>query len=158
MNLFPWLLFLHVLAAIIAFGPGFAQPLIGQLTAQEPQHGNFVARANLFTIDRLILPAALSLPVTGALMIIVAGYDLLATRWLLVAIVLYVIAISIAVFLQRPAIQRLIALTSGPPPAGAPPGPPAGVPETAAAVRRNGAILGILVVTIVLLMVVKPTF
>jgi uncharacterized membrane protein len=158
MNLFPWLLFLHVLGAIVAFGPGFTQPLVGRLTASEPQHGNFSARVSQLTTDRVVIPAALSMPVTGALMILVGGIDLLATRWLLLAIVLYVIALLIAVLLQRPAIQRMVALTSAPPPAGAPPGPPPGLPETAAALRRNGAILGILVVTIVLLMVVKPTF
>ena len=38
-------LFLHVGAAIIAFGPTFAFPVIGGMAAKEPMHGNFAIRA-----------------------------------------------------------------------------------------------------------------
>ena len=42
--LFPWLLFLHVLGAIVAFGPTFAFSFIGAMGGAEPQHANFATR------------------------------------------------------------------------------------------------------------------
>ena len=40
-NLLPWVLFLHVIGAIIAFGPVFSFPLIGAAGGREPMHANF---------------------------------------------------------------------------------------------------------------------
>ena len=45
-GLFPYLLFLHVLGAIVAFGPTFAFPFIGALGGAEPQHANFATRVS----------------------------------------------------------------------------------------------------------------
>jgi uncharacterized membrane protein len=158
-ELLPWFLVLHVLGAIVAFGQAFSLPLLGQMAGAEPPHANFGLRAALRISDRLVLPIALTLPVTGIGLIWSSGRDLLAAqnRWLLLRVVLYVTALSVAILLQRPAVMRLIELTSSPPPPGAPPGPPPGVPEAAALTRRNGIILQVLIVAIVVLMVVKPS-
>ncbi len=56
--LFPWLLFLHVLGAIIAFGPTFAFPIIGAMGGKEPQHANFATRAAHLVGQRLDEPLA----------------------------------------------------------------------------------------------------
>lgn len=150
--LFPWLLFLHVLAAIAAFGPTFAAPVVATLVAREPQHANFFARSQMLLSKRLIMPLALSLGVTGVLMVLVKGVDLTRNVWLGVAIVLYLIALGFALFVQTPNGARLVELTAAPSPGG----PPAELRTTAVAVRRGGMVLGLLVVTIVFLMVVKP--
>lgn len=157
-ELVPWFLLLHILGAIVAFGPTFSLPLLGRMAGAEPPHVNFGLRAALRISDRVILPVAVTLAVTGVGLIWASGRDLLAAenRWLILAIGLYVVALSVAILLQRPTAMRLIELTSGPPPAGAPPGPPPGVPEAVALTRRNGVILQVLVVAIVFLMVVKP--
>lgn len=158
-SLVPWLIFIHVLSAIVAFGPTFAFGLYGAQAAGEPQHGNFMARANHHVSDRLVLPVALSMPVSGLLLIWAAEIDLLAARWLLLAITVYVVAVLYAILVQRPAVIRLVELTSGPPPAGAAPsGPPPALLETAAKIRRGGMLTGGLIVVIVALMVVKPAF
>lgn len=155
--LVPWLIFIHVLSAIIAFGPTFAFGVYGAQSGREPQHANFMARANHLVSDRVVLPVALSMPISGLLIVWAAGINLLAARWLLVAIAFYVVAISYAILVQRPATIRLVELTSAPPPAGGPSaGPPPAVLETVARIRRGGMILGLLIVIIVALMVVKP--
>ena len=91
--LVPWLVFLHVFSAIVAFGPTFAFAIYGAQAGKEPQHANFMARANHVVSDRLVLPVVLSMPVTGLLIVWAAGIPLLDTRWLLVAIVIYIGAV-----------------------------------------------------------------
>jgi hypothetical protein len=153
--LFPWVLFLHVLGAILAFGPTFAFSIIGAMGGAEPQHANFATRVSARITERLVEPLAIFQGVTGVLLILLTGRDLFANRWLLVAIVLYLIAIGYSLLVQRRDVRRIIELTSAPPPPDAT-GPPPGLPEVVARVQRAGAVLGILVVVIVFLMVVKP--
>ena len=163
-ELFPWFLFMHVLAAIIAFGPTFSFAIIGSMAAKEPQHANFATRVNDRIGDILVEPFALSMAVTGVLMSWSAGIPLFDPdrRWLLLAIVLYVTALALALFVSRPNVKRMIALSGGDaPPAGAPPPagpPPAELLKAVSVVQRVGMALLVLLVAIVFLMVVKPDF
>jgi hypothetical protein len=79
-------------------------------------------------------------------------------RWLLVAIILYLLALAVSLFVSRPNVKRMIELSGGE--AGGPPvGPPP--PEMLSAVstvQRAGMILALLLIAIVFLMVVKPDF
>jgi uncharacterized membrane protein len=157
-EVFPWLLFLHVMAAIVAFGPTFAFSIIGAMGGKEPQHANFATRVSHRIGDILVEPFAISMLVTGALMIWAAEIPLFEpdARWLLVAIVLYLVAMGLSLFVSRPNVKRIIALSGG---EGAPAGPPP--PEMMRAigtVQRVGMILTVLLVAIVFLMVVKPDF
>jgi uncharacterized membrane protein len=157
--LLPWLLFLHILGAIIAFGPGFALAFFGAAAGREPQHANFTLRTSNFIARRLIVPLAILQGVTGLGIVLVEGTELLTRLWLLTAIVLYGIALYVAIGLNLPNLRRLIELST--PPAGAPPGPPPGgpPPELLARVGRSrqyGMVMSGLVVVIVFLMVVKP--
>ena len=175
MNLFPWFLFAHVLGAIIAFGPTFSFPLIGAYGAKERQHANFATRLSERLSKVQVTPFAILQGITGVGLIVTGNIDLLKTTWLLVAIVLYLIALSYAIVIQTPAVQKVIELSTPPagagpggppvggppaggPPAGGPPagGPPPGLMEAVQKVQRGGMLLGILIVTIVFLMVVKP--
>ena len=156
MDLFVILLFLHILGAIIAFGPGFAAVVVGPMAAREPQHANFYARTQIATATRLITPVALSMAVTGIGMILIRGWGNLTAdrRWLEVAILLYVIALVISFAWQAPAGRRLVALTSTPPVPGSPPNPE--LPMAARRVRLGGMVLSLLTISILFLMVVKP--
>ena len=156
-TLFPWVLFLHVLGAIVAFGPTFAFAIIGAMGGAEPQHANFATRISARISDRLVLPLAIFQGITGVLLIVISQRDLLAEPWLLLGIVLYAIGLGYSLFVQRRDVARIIELTSAPPPPGAT-GPPPGLPEVVARVQRAGMILGINLVVIVFLMVVKPSF
>jgi uncharacterized membrane protein len=158
-QLVPYLLFLHIFGAILAFGPTFAFSFMGAMAAKEPQHANFSARQSALVSDRLVYPFAILQGITGLLIIWAASYPVMDSPWLLIAIVLYLITVGYGLTVQRTSLHRLIELTSTPPPPGTPPGPPP--PELVAVaqrVRRGGMFLGTMIVIIVFLMVVKPTF
>lgn len=161
MSLFSLLLFAHVLGAIIAFGPTFSSPIIGRMGARERAHGNFAMRVSRELARVQILPLALVQGLTGLALIIVGEIDVMKATWLLIAIVLYLIAIGFAIFVQTPRAKRIIAMTTPPPDAPGPSGPPAGGPPSQllaeiAKVKRGGMLLIALVTVIVYLMVVKP--
>ena len=157
--LFPWLLFLHVLGAIVAFGPSFAFPIIGAMGGGEPQHGNFATRVSHAISSRLVYPIGITLPITGAGMILVRGIDPSARPnwWLGIAIVLYIIAYGFSFFVQRGLVDRVIEITTTPPPPGAS-GPPPELPPLVKRIQRGGMILTVLLIAIIFLMVVKPQF
>ena len=155
--LFPWLLFLHVLGAIVAFGPTFALSIVGAMGGAEPQHANFATRVSDAISSKRVQPVGFTLPITGLAMIAVVGINPLERDrwWLALGIVLYVIAYGYGFFVQRHLVARIVQMTSSPPPPGAS-GPP---PELMALIRRvqlGGMGMGLLIVAIVFLMVVKP--
>jgi uncharacterized membrane protein len=157
--LFPWLLFLHVLGAILAFGPTFSFSIIGAMAGKEPQHANFATRATHAVGSRLVEPLAISMAVTGVGLILVTGRNLAdrANWWLGIAIVIYAIALTFSLAVQNRDVKRIIDLTSAPPPPGAS-GPPPELPPIVKRVQRGGIFLGLAVIVIVFLMVTKPQF
>ena len=164
----PVFLFLHIGAAIIGFGPTFAFPVIGGMGGKEPMFANFATRLSLRIEKRLVLPFVMSMPLSGIGLIWTAEVDILApaSRWLLIGIAVYVFALSYSLFVQEPAVEKVIALTTRPPEgAGGPPpgGPPAGGPPPAlmAAVKKvqqGGMILTVALVIIFSMMIFKPGF
>ena len=106
---------------------------------------------------RLVYPLAIFQGITGVLLLIALQIKPQEQPWLVAGIILYLIAITYSLTIQRNALHHLIAITSTPPPPGTPPGPPP--PEVLATVKkiqRGGMFLGTLIVIIVFLMVVKP--
>jgi uncharacterized membrane protein len=160
-EIFPWLLFLHVMAAIVAFGPTFAFAIIGAMGAAEREHAYFANRLSRRIGQVLVEPFALSMLFTGALLIWSGEYPLFQrdTRWLLVSIILYVIAIGLSFFVSQPSVRRILAAQAAAADADAPPsGPPPEILRAIAVVQRTGMVLTVLTVTIVFLMVMKPDF
>ena len=163
MSLFPWFLFAHVLGAIVAFGPTFSSPIIGRMGGAERAHGNFAMRVSRELARVQILPLAIVQGLTGLGLIITGNIDVTKATWLLLGIVLYLIAIGFAIFVQTPLAKRIIAMTTppadGPVPSGLPVGgPPPELMALITRVKRGGMLLIGLVTAIVFLMVVKPTF
>ena len=169
MSLFAILLFIHVLGAIVAFGASYSTfPLLGAMSGKEPAHANFGSRVSHAISTKVVRPLAILQGITGVALILVGSIDLTKALWLDVAIVLYVIAIGYALFVQIPVGERLVELTSGGPPAAggmppagagasaAPMGPPPGLLEAAGKARRGGMFLGLMIGVIVFLMVTKP--
>jgi hypothetical protein len=155
-NWFLFWLLLHIAAAIIAFGPTFVFPLIGSLLEKSPQNAHFAVELMHKMETRLIIPVALTMLVSGTGLIITSNINLFATTFLLIAIVLYLVALAIALVNQVPTTNKLLTLTAAGPPPGAPPGPP---PEVAALINRariGGMALTVLLLTIIFLMVIKP--
>jgi uncharacterized membrane protein len=155
-DLFMIMLFLHVLGAIVAFGPGFAAMVVGPMVAREPQYANFYARSQVLAGRRLVSPVSISLAITGVAMIALRGWPALTgdKHWLEAGILLYVVAVVVAMAVQAPAGRKLVELTSVPPPPGAGPSPE--LLKTASRVRWGGMLLSALVVAITFLMIAKP--
>lgn len=152
-------LVLHVLGAIAVFGPTFAFPLISRQAAMSPPNGHFAAVVMDMIERRIVVPGAIVQGITGVALILILGWnpDGGTYLWLSVSIVLYLIAVLYAVFVQAPAARRMVELTAGGPPAGgAPGGPPPEIAATAKRLAQGGMLLTVLVVVIVILMVTKP--
>jgi hypothetical protein len=176
-ELVPLFLTIHVLTAIVAFGPTFIFSIIARMAGQEPQHGLFALRLTDRIERMVVIPAALTMPVSGLLLVWSEGIDLAATHWLVLAIGLYIVAIAFAVLIQLRTIDRMIELATGMAAAGpalaAGPGaelatPAAGSLRGAAnpaaemaalgvRARNGGIFLAVMVVVIVSLMAGKPT-
>ena len=155
----PLLLFLHVGAAIVAFGPTFAFPIIGGMGGREPMFANFATRVSEAIEKKPVLPVALTMPVSGIGLIWFAGVDIFSTRsaWLIVGIVLYTAAILFVIRVQTPDVEKVVELTSRPPDPAAG-GPPAELLATIKKVQQGGMALTLAIVVIVFLMVFKPGF
>jgi uncharacterized membrane protein len=157
MNWFLFWLFLHILAAVIAFGPTFVFPIIGTLAAQMPQHLRFAVELSHRIELRLVLPLALSMFVSGVGLIWTANINVFATPFLLVGIILYLAATAIALGILVPNTGRLVRLLEHAPAGEAAPGsPPA---EVMTLIRRNqmfGGATTVAFLAIIFLMIVQP--
>jgi len=164
-DLFQLFLFLHVLGAIVVFGPVFLFPVIARQGQMSPQNGPFAIALSEFIERRIVIPGAVVQGITGVALILISGRDLTspANRWLIGGIILYAIAITFAATVQARNAERMVHLTSGgpppgPPPAGAPSGPPPEIAALGKKLQQGGMLLTVLVTLIVVLMVIKPGF
>lgn len=157
MNWFLLWLFLHITAAVIAFGPIFVFPIVGTLTAQHPQNMAFALELNHRIERRLVIPLALTMLVSGSGLIWTANINIFRTVYLIVAVLLYLLAIAIAVGVLVPNTQKLIRLVANPPAsAGASAAPP---PQVMSLIRSSqvfGGIDTVLFLVIIFLMIIQP--
>jgi hypothetical protein len=135
--------------------------VLGPFARREPVHVNFAVRFQSRINRRLVIPLALFQGVTGLLIVWRTQIDILSTPWLLLAIVLYIAALTIAFAILIPTANELIEATSNPPPPpveGAPPpsGPPPHIAALANRARLFSMINATLILVIVFLMVTKP--
>lgn len=152
-----WLCF-HILAVVVGFGPTFAYPFIGAMAQQEPPHVPFALRLQERIGIRLILPAVGVIGVSGIALLLASNINLIKTPYLLVALILYLTVYGIGYFvLTRNGTKLLKMVEAQPPVPMSPAGGPA--PEFLALIRQQqvfGAVNLVLIVTIVLLMIIKP--
>ena len=162
MSWFPWLLWLHIFGAVVAFGPSFAFPIIGSMGGKEPMHGNFALRVSERISHGIVFPLAIVQGITGLGLVLVSGRNLTDSKnlWLDLGIVLWVTALAFSYLVQTPRLAKLIEMTSTPPPPPAPGTAPSGPPPAVAAavkgIQQGGMFMTGLVVVIIFLMVVKP--
>ena len=157
MNWFLFWLFLHILAAVIAFGPIFVFPVIGTLAAKEPKHIRFALELNHRIESRLVLPLAASMLVSGSGLIWSATINFFQTPYLIVAVALYLAAMTIALTILLPNTQKLLRLAAMVPEGIEMTGPPP--PPVMALIRQNqmfGGLLTVLFLVIIFLMIIQP--
>lgn len=148
-------LFLHVLAAILAFGTAMlAFPFIGAFAGKEPQHANFAIRLNYALGKRAVTPLALATFVLGLILIAVGDWNIARNEWLLISIILFLITVADAQLITLPTVRKLVDVTS----AAGPPSPEqaAEIGRLVRKVRLGGTFSALLLVVITLLMVWKP--
>lgn len=162
MSWFHIWLFLHITAAIIAFGPTFAFPLIGATSRRHPEHAGFALLVSEVLELRLVIPFALSMPISGLGLAYTVNVQWGHNPWLITAVVVYAAAIFTALVLQAPVVHKLVEMTAHAPaplpasPGAAAAGPP---PAMAALLKRmqiQGMLLTVFLMTIIVLMIWKP--
>jgi uncharacterized membrane protein len=152
----PWyyalVKFLHIFFAIVAVGFNATYGIWLARAQRDPNHLDFALRGVKVLDDYFANPAYLLLLLSGLTMVLIAGYPLFTTFWLLAALILWVIIVAVGFGLYTPTLSRQIRVlaTSG-----------AKSEEFQALSTRGtilGIVLGVLVLLIVVLMVFKPTF
>lgn len=149
MDLYPWLKALHVLLAIVAVGFNMSYGIWQARAGRDPQHMGYALRTIKFMDDRIANPAYVGLAIVGVALVLIGPYDF-DDLWVAVAIGLYALLVIIGLGLYSPVLKRQIAEyeTSG--------GQTAEFAGLSGRSRLLGAVLGLIVVAIILLMVVKP--
>ena len=108
---FPLLVVTHVVLAISLFLPSILLPFGLRLRGgQWQEQPGRISRA-LFWLQRngtLLIGSGLA--VTGVLMLVILGPQLLSQPWLFIALAIYAANLLIAFFIQRPGLARLIGL------------------------------------------------
>lgn len=149
MDLYPWLKTLHIFFAIVAVGFNISYGIWQTRAAREPQHMGYALRGIKFMDDRIANPAYIGLAVVGVILVFIGPYRF-EDLWIAISIGLYVLLVVIGLALYSPTLKRQIAIYESD-------GPTTG--EFVALGNRGrmlGIMLAIIVVTIIILMVVKP--
>jgi uncharacterized membrane protein len=139
----------HVFAAIVAVGTNVTYGVWLSRARRDPASLPFALRGVKFLDDRVSNPAYGMLILTGFAMLGVSRTPI-TTPWILTAVCLVAVVFATAMFGYTPTLRRQIEALdrSGP--------GSAQYQALAARATRLGAVLGILVMAIVVLMVVKP--
>ncbi|HTX03940.1 MAG TPA: DUF2269 family protein [Candidatus Acidoferrales bacterium] len=142
--------FVHVLLAIVAVGTNATYGVWLARLRANPESAESILRGIKVLDDRLANPAYGLLLVTGLLEAYLGGYSL-GTKWIDIALILYVLLVVIAVVFYTPTLKKQIAAVAN-----------GGIdsPEAMKFASRGqavGMLLGLIAVVIVFLMVVKPT-
>jgi len=153
----PWrnfLLTIHILGAVVIFGPTIAYSFIGAKAKKEGAPVAWALELIDFIESKWVVPLALTIqPLSGALLIIQSRSQWnpfhSANRWLFAGIVLYIIAMGYSIFIQTPTGRKAETMAK------------AGQlgPEFGAHMKKlamGGQFLTVLLITIIVLMVVKP--
>jgi uncharacterized membrane protein len=166
-TLYGVLLFLHILCAILGFGPLMLNGLYGQQAAKRPGPGGLAIGQANYAVSAIAEYFVYAVFVLGILLVVTAEGDLIGfgDTWVWLSMLLYVIAIAFAHARQFPNARKMNELaeelvTAGPPPAGAQ-GPPPQVAQMEAIGKQlaaGGAFLNVMLLIILYLMIFKPGF
>ena len=146
------LLFLHIMAAIVAFGPTFIFPVIMGMARKDPQHLVFGAKVIHTISTKVTKLGAIAAGILGVLLILADGRSL-SESWLLISLLIYTIAIVFSILAQGPNSAKMVQLLSASTP-GEP--PTAEISDLGKRLQMGGSMLGVAIISLVLLMVFKP--
>jgi len=130
-SLFVLLLGLHLLAVLVSYGPALVLPYLSSPPGWAKE-----------VLDKVSWPASLTIPLTGAGMLIVAGLNPTTKFWLWFSILLYAGTLVYLLVRQRPVVTRLLRGDRS--------------TEILSAAQRGSVFILIVIVSIGALMVFKP--
>jgi uncharacterized membrane protein len=96
---------LHLIAVVVAYGSTTVLPF---LRTASPLASSQLSTVERVVTEKLALPAALSMPFSGAAMVVVAGINPTTQFWLWASIVLYLGTLAYLVIRQWPGVMRLV--------------------------------------------------
>ncbi len=152
-DLYKLVLVLHILAAIIGFGGMFIAGFYGNEAGKRPgREGLAIAETTLAVTGRIPTAAIYAVPILGILLILMSDDTWkFSEAWISLSLLLYIVAVALAVTVQVPAIRRMVAVRQG---AGG--AQPLQMRAEEKKVATVGAIVNLLWVVILFLMVFKP--
>ncbi len=155
---YGWLLLIHIGAAMIGLGPTFVYGRITQAAVRaEPGHVPFSVRVSRDLSTRWTHPLSGIVLLSGFALIWTMRYDVLAVPWLAASIVLFMSSYLYASFVNNRFTLRSLELALK----GMPNLTDAERAEAArlrVRIRRGGLFMRSVVVVVLFLMVMKPTF
>ena len=95
MHWFQVFLILHILAAMAAFGPDFAFPLIARMGQRNPRHGAFATEVIEQIERKMTIPLAVAIPLLGTRLIYTGHFDLWHSTWLVIAVIFYPVRLRV---------------------------------------------------------------
>jgi uncharacterized membrane protein len=148
--LFPVFLIAHVALAISLFLPSFLLPFAfrARRGSLKPEGSGTFVRFLLALQSKGTVWIGVGLAITGIGLLASVGFRMLEQPWLLVALVIYVLNLGLAYFIQVPRLRSLIGLRGDADPRW---------PELAKRQRYISYVMAGLVGTIGFLMSTKPT-
>jgi hypothetical protein len=155
MTFYVFLVFLHVLAAILAFGTAMlAFPIIGAFGEKEPTHLSFALRLNYAIGRRAVTPLALTTFGLGLVLVFVRRWDFFGNDWIWVSTLLFLITVADAQLVTLPAVRRLVELAAN---GDGVSRPSAEMGRLLRKVKLGGTLSAALLILITLLMIWKPS-
>ena len=163
-GVYKFLLFLHLMAVIVGFGPWMRATAFDMKAKARPgREGLAIAETTYDVIRTYAEWAVYAVPILGILLILTSDDTWkFSQAWISTAFLLYIVLLAVAHavhFKNLRRINELMAELAGRPAGGGSGGPPAQVAELEQRTRQSamvGGILNLIVVVIVLLMVFKP--
>jgi len=107
---FPVLLGTHIVLAIGLFLPSILLPFALRARRATVESASGIVQALLWAQTHGTLVVGAGLVLTGIGLIAVLGPELVRQPWLLVALMIYVVNLVIAFFIQRPSLRGLIGI------------------------------------------------
>ena len=111
LNWFPALLIVHVALAVSLLAPSVVLPFLLRRRPGDAPRGAAI-RALMAMQGTGSVAIAIGLALTGAGLVISLGTEILAKPWLLVALLIYGVNLLLAAFISRPALRRLMRLST----------------------------------------------
>jgi hypothetical protein len=166
-GIYKFVFLLHIASAIVGFGSTFVYPILGSV-ASERRGIEAVALSDgsLKSAKLVTEPFIYATAVFGLILVIITDQWEFGQTWVWSSIILSVVAVGFSHGVHQPNLKKMNELTHqlaemGPPPEGAPAGPPPQAVEMEKRGKdaaRNGAILDVFLLLILILMIWKPGF